>query len=177
MTVSRKSKCIWLTGLPCSGKTTIANALQKKINNNGLISIVLDGDELRSTVNSDLKFDTDSRNEAMRRVAYLSKLICSQDITAIVSVISPLKQHRTFAKELFKKNNNFFEIYLSTDIIECQKRDMKGMYKKAISNEIKDFTGISSSYEIPENPFLIMDTEDLSVSESIEVIFNRIFLD
>ena len=170
-----KPKCIWLTGLPCSGKTTIANNLQTKLSAKGIPSLILDGDILRSSINSDLGFDIDSRNEAMRRVAYLSKLICSQEITAIVSVISPLKQHRTFAKDLFKKNNNFFEIYLSTDIIECQKRDIKGMYKKAISNEIKDFTGISSSYEIPENPFLIMDTEKLSVHESIDTIFNKIF--
>ena len=172
-----KSKCIWLTGLPCAGKTTIANNLQNKLSTNDISSLILDGDILRSSINSDLGFDIDSRNEAMRRVAYLSKLICSQDITAIVSVISPLKQHRAFAKELFKDDNNFFEIYLSTDIIECQKRDTKGMYKKAMNSEIKDFTGINSNYEVPENPFLIMDTEDLSVSESIEVIFNRIFLD
>jgi adenylyl-sulfate kinase len=172
-----KPKCIWLTGLPCSGKTTIANNLQTKLSSRGIPSLNLDGDILRSSINSDLGFDVDSRNEAMRRVAYLSKLICSQEITAIVSVISPLKQHRTFAKELFKNNNNFFEIYLSTDIYECEKRDVKGMYKKARYNIIKDFTGISSEYEVPEDPFLIMDTKSLSIHESIEIIYKKIFLD
>ena len=168
-------KCVWLTGLPCSGKTTIANNLQTKLSTKGITSLILDGDTLRSSINSDLGFDNDSRNEAMRRVAYLSKLICSQNITAIVSVISPLIQHRVFAKDLFKDNDNFFEIYLSTDIVECEKRDIKGMYKKARSNDIKDFTGISSSYEVPEDPFLIMDTKNLSIHESIEIIYNKIF--
>ena len=172
-----KPKCIWLTGLPCAGKTTIANNLQAKLSTRGFPSLILDGDMLRASINSDLGFDTGSRNEAMRRVAYLSKLICSQNITTIVSVISPLKQHRIFAKELFRDGNNFFEIYLSTDIIECQKRDNKGMYKKALNNEIKDFTGISSDYEVPENPFMIMDTKDLSIKKCIEDIYNKIFLD
>lgn len=176
MTDSIKSKCIWLTGLPCSGKTTIANALQKKINNNGLISIVLDGDELRSTVNSDLKFDTDSRNEAMRRVAHLAQLLCNQRIIAIVSVISPLFKHREYAKKLLTKNNSFYEIYLSTDLECCEKRDVKGMYKKARNNVIKDFTGIGSKFEKPREPFLSLDTKEIDLNESVNIIMEKIFI-
>ena len=172
-----KSNCIWFTGLPCSGKTTIANNLQTKLITKGIPSLVLDGDILRSSINSDLGFDIKSRNEAMRRVAYLSQLLCTQGITTIVSVISPLAQHRFFAKELFKDDGRFFEVYISTDIIECQKRDTKGMYKKARNNEIKEFTGISSSYEVPENPFLIIDTKNLSITECVDLIYNNIFLD
>jgi adenylyl-sulfate kinase len=169
------SKCIWFTGLPCSGKTTIANHLQTKLIAESIPSLVLDGDILRSSINSDLGFDIKSRNEAMRRVAYLSQLLCSQGITTIVSVISPLAQHRVFAKKLFKNEGRFFEVYLSTDITECQKRDTKGMYKKARDNEIKEFTGISSSYEVPENPFLMIDTKDLSISECVDLIYTKIF--
>tara|TARA_B100001248_G_scaffold257595_1_gene240414 strand:- start:1860 stop:2390 length:531 start_codon:yes stop_codon:yes gene_type:complete len=175
--VGNKSKCIWLTGLPCSGKTTIANELNTKLKDKNIVSVILDGDELRSTINSDLSFDVDSRNEAMRRVAHLACLLCSQNITVIVSVISPLKKHRQFAKSLFTSVSEFYEIYLSTELKYCEKRDVKGMYKKARENIIKDFTGIGSKFESPEKPFLSLDTERLRISDCVELIMDKIFID
>ena len=175
--MNKKSKCIWLTGLPCSGKTTIANELNIKLKDKNIISVTLDGDELRSTINSDLSFDIDSRNEAMRRVAHLAHLLCSQNITVIVSVISPLEKHRQFAKSLFNSASVFYEIYLSTELKHCEKRDVKGMYKKARENIIKDFTGIGSKFERPENPFLSLDTERVCLDDCVQMIIDKIFID
>ena len=109
----KNSKCVWLTGLPCSGKTTLTGGLRDKLSKNGVESLVLDGDILRKTLNSDLGFDLKSRNIAMERVAQLAHLICSQNINVLVSVISPLKQHRNYAKKVFESQNNFYEIYIS----------------------------------------------------------------
>ena len=174
--MKQKAKCIWLTGLPCSGKTTIAKNLQLKLTKHEIVSSVLDGNELRSSINSDLGFDIDSRNEAMRRVACLANMLYKQNITTIISVISPLKAHRSFAKNLFPTNESFFEIYLSTDLAVCEKRDVKGEYKKARENKIKNFTGIGSIYESPDDPFISLDTNQLSLDECIAIIYEKIFI-
>jgi len=168
------AKCIWFTGLPCSGKTTIASGLQERLYNNKIKTIVLDGDSLRSSVNSDLGFDEKSRNESIRRVASIAHLLYSQNITVIVSTISPLRKHRDFARQLFCKDI-FFEIYLSTSLDVCEKRDIKGMYRKARNKEIHNFTGIGSKYEIPKNSFLELDTAKFSIDQSIDIIHKKIF--
>lgn len=174
--MDKNSKCVWLTGLPCSGKTTLSVGLKDKLFRDGLVSLVLDGDILRKSLNSDLGFDLESRNIAMERVAQLAHLICSQNINVLVSVISPLKQHRNYAKKVFENQNNFYEIYISTKLEECEKRDTKGMYKKARNGEIKDFTGIDSMYEEPNSPFMSVDTSKYTISESIELIYKKVFL-
>ena len=175
--MKQKSKCIWLTGLPCSGKTTIAKNLQLKLTKHEIVSSVLDGNELRSSINSDLGFDIDSRNEAMRRVACLANMLYKQNITTIISVISPLKAHRSFAKNLFPTNESFFEIYLSTDLAVCEKRDVKGEYKKARENKIKNFTGIDSAYEKPISPEYIFNTDMVKVDKIIEELLIKEFKD
>ena len=173
--MAKNSKCVWFTGLPCSGKTTLTDGLRAKLLEKGLSSIVLDGDVLRRTLNSDLGFDIKSRNIAMKRVAQLAHLICSQNINVLVSVISPLKKHREYAKKVFERGNNFYEIYLSTNLEECERRDTKGMYKRARDREIKDFTGIDSKYEKPDSPFLSLDTMKYSITESVDLIYENIF--
>lgn len=172
----KNSKCVWLTGLPCSGKTTLTTGLRDKLSKDGVDSLVLDGDILRKTLNSDLGFDLESRNIAMERVAQLAHLICSQNINVLVSVISPLKQHRNYAKKVFESQNNFYEIYISTKLEECEKRDIKGMYRKARNGEIRDFTGIDSMYEEPSSPFMSVDTTEYTIPESIDLIYKKVFL-
>ncbi len=172
----KNSKCVWLTGLPCSGKTTLTTGLRDKLSKDGVDSLVLDGDILRKTLNSDLGFDLESRNIAMERVAQLAHLICSQNINVLVSVISPLKQHRNYAKKVFESQNNFYEIYISTKLEECEKRDIKGMYRKARNGEIRDFTGIDSMYEEPSSPFMSVDTSKYTIPESIDLIYEKVFL-
>tara|TARA_Y100000992_G_scaffold124101_1_gene81314 strand:- start:259 stop:792 length:534 start_codon:yes stop_codon:yes gene_type:complete len=169
------SKCVWFTGLPCSGKTTLTDGLRAKLLEKGLSSIVLDGDVLRRSLNSDLGFDIESRNIAMKRVAQLAYLICSQNINVLVSVISPLEKQREYVKKIFERGNNFYEIYLSTSIEECERRDTKGMYKRARKKEIKDFTGIDSKYEKPNSPFMSLDTMKYSISESVDLIHEKVF--
>ena len=172
----KNSKCVWLTGLPCSGKTTLTTGLRDKLSKDGIDSLVLDGDILRKTLNSDLGFDLKSRNIAMERVAQLAHLICSQNINVLVSVISPLKQHRDYAKKVFESQNNFYEVYISTKLEECEKRDIKGMYRKARNGEIRDFTGIDSMYEEPSSPFMSVDTTEYTITESIDLIYKKVFL-
>ena len=173
--MAKNSKCVWFTGLPCSGKTTLTSGLRIKLLEKGQSSIVLDGDVLRKTLNSDLGYDIKSRNIAMDRVAQIAHLLCSQNINTLVSVISPLKRHREYAKKIFENENNFYEIYLSTTLEECEKRDTKGMYKKARNNEIKNFTGIDSKYEKPLSPFMSLDTKEHSISDSIDLIYEKVF--
>ena len=111
----------------------------------------------------------------MDRVAQIAHLLCSQNINTLVSVISPLKRHREYAKKIFENENNFYEIYLSTNLEECEKRDTKGMYKKARNNQIKNFTGIDSKYEKPNSPFMSLDTKEYSISDSIDLIYEKVF--
>ncbi len=173
--MANNSKCVWFTGLPCSGKTTLTDGLRIKLLEKGLTSIVLDGDVLRKSLNSDLGFDFKSRDIAMTRVAQLAYLICSQNINTLVSVISPLEKHREYVKKIFERGNNFYEIYLSTSLEECERRDTKGMYKRARNREIKDFTGIDSKYEKPNSPFMTLDTMKYSISESVDLIYEKVF--
>ena len=112
----------------------------------------------------------------MERVAQLAHLICSQNINVLVSVISPLKQHRDYAKKVFESQNNFYEVYISTKLEECEKRDIKGMYRKARNGEIRDFTGIDSMYEEPSSPFMSVDTTEYTIPESIDLIYKKVFL-
>tara|TARA_B100001939_G_C16744276_1_gene531100 strand:- start:29 stop:559 length:531 start_codon:yes stop_codon:yes gene_type:complete len=172
----KNSKCVWLTGLPCSGKTTLTEGLRDKLSKHGINSLVLDGDILRRTLNSDLGFDLESRNIAMKRVAQLAHMICSQNMNVLVSVISPLEQQRDYAKKVFDNQKNFYEIYISTKLEECEKRDTKGMYKKARNREIKNFTGIDSVYEEPSSPFMSVDTTEYTISESVDLIYKNVFL-
>lgn len=155
---------LWMTGLPCSGKTTIARKLQEIIPN----LAILDGDELREWL-SPKDFSKDGRDEHNRKVAFLAKLLLKHNVPVSVSLISPYKENRETAREIIGKNN-FIEIYVKCSLDICEDRDVKGMYKKARNNEIKGFTGIDDPYDVPKNPELIIETENKSLDESVEQI-------
>ena len=142
-----------MTGLPCSGKTTIARKLQELIPN----LVVLDGDELREWL-SPKDFSRKGRNEHNRKVAHLARLFLKHNVPVVVSLISPFNENREFACKIIG-NNKFIETYIKCSLSICEKRDDKGMYKKARRNEIKNFTGVSDDYEIPSNPDLTVNTE------------------
>jgi len=157
---------IWMTGLPCSGKTTIARKLQEFIPN----LAILDGDELREWL-SPKDFSKEGRNEHNRKVAHLAKLLLKHNVPVSVSLISPYKENRKSAREIIG-DENFIETYVKCSLDTCEDRDVKGMYKKARNNEIKSFTGIDDPYDVPENPELIIETENKSLDDSVRQILD-----
>lgn len=171
---NQKAICIWLTGLSGSGKTTLAKELEKKLYKINKHSYVLDGDDLRKGINKDLGFKESDRIENVRRVSEIAKIMVDAGLITIVSLISPFKRERNFAKSLFKEKT-FFEVFVSTPLSVCEKRDVKGLYKKA--KTIKGFNkiGISDNYEKPTNPFLEIDTTNKSIDYCVGLIFNKIF--
>ena len=148
---------LWMTGLPCSGKTTIARKLQEIYPKSAL----LDGDELREWL-SPKDFSRDGRNEHNRKVAHLAKLLLKHDIPVVVSLISPFNENREYARKIIG-DNKFIETYIKCSLSVCETRDVKGMYKKARLDEIKNFTGVNDDYDIPDNPDLIVNTETNSL--------------
>ena len=165
--------CLWMTGLSGAGKSTLANALEEKLNGLGKHTYILDGDNLRHSLNQDLGFTIEARNENVRRAAEVARLMVEAGLIVIVGLISPLKHERDHARSLFRPNQ-FKEIFLSTSLQECEKRDVKGLYQKARSGDLKDFTGIDSPYEVPEAPEIELNTENLSVDQAVEVIVKAI---
>lgn len=166
-----RSGVIWLTGLSGSGKSTIAFELEKSLTSRNINVFVLDGDNLRKGINKDLGFDVEDRKENNRRIAEVSKLFVDAGILVICSVISPFREERQMARNLFS-STEFMEVYIECPLEECIKRDPKGLYKKAILGQIIEFTGISSSYEAPETPELIVRTDHLTIEESKNTILN-----
>ena len=171
--LNQRGIVLWFTGLSGSGKSTIAIELEKKLNKLNKLSYRLDGDNIRTGLNSDLGFSKENRDENIRRIAEVCVLFKDAGIITLVSFISPFKKMREFARNKVGKKD-FYEIYVKADLETCKKRDTKGLYKKAENNEIEDFTGISSKYEEPENPDLIIDTTKLNVKEAVEKIIESI---
>ncbi|MBT3690770.1 adenylyl-sulfate kinase [Candidatus Woesearchaeota archaeon] len=169
-----KNKVIWFTGLSGSGKSTIAIELEKKLHEKGILSYVLDGDNVRHGLNKDLGFSTKDREENIRRLAELTKLFYDAGIFTIASFISPLKKERDLARSY--AGEDFIEVYVDCPLEECEKRDTKGLYKKARSGELKEFTGISHSYEVPENPEITINTKDKNVEGCVEEIMKYLKL-
>jgi adenylyl-sulfate kinase len=162
---------LWFTGLPSSGKSTIAHELELILNKKGIHTYVLDGDNIRYGLNSDLGFTTKDRRENIRRVSEVAKLFIDAGIVIMVAIISPFRKDREKARSLFKKRE-FIEIYTKCPISVCKKRDPKGLYQKAIADKIKDFTGISHPYEEPLSPEVLLETDKLSIKASIRKILN-----
>jgi len=165
-----KGCVVWMTGLSAAGKSTIAINLEKKLFDKGYQVCLLDGDNIRHGLNKDLGFSPQDREENIRRIGELAKLLANYGLIVITAFISPYKIHRNQAR-LLLENGRFFEIYIKCSLKECARRDPKGLYKKAFAGEIQDFTGVSAPYEEPENPELIVDTEKLSIEESTEKIY------
>ena len=168
---SQKPCVVWFTGLSGSGKSTIANILEQKLHTAGKRTYLLDGDNVRHGLNKDLGFTDTDRVENIRRVAEVSKLMVDAGLITLVSFISPFKSERQMAKDLLSADE-FFEIFVNTPLEECEKRDPKGLYKKARAGELKNFTGIDSLYEEPENPDLILDTTSSNAEELTDQIIN-----
>ena len=164
---------LWLVGLSGSGKSTIANGLQTKLFENGFNAIVLDGDNTRLGINKDLGFSNEDRNENIRRVAEISKLFVETGHIVINAFISPFERNRIQARNIIS-DTDFLEVYIDSSILACEKRDIKGLYKKARAGEISDFTGISSPFEAPKNPDILVNTDDQTPDESIDFLFEQL---
>ena len=170
--LGQKGIVVWLTGLSASGKSTIAVEAENVLNSMGKVVYRLDGDNIRFGLNSDLGFTEEDRLENIRRISEVCALFQDAGIIVMASFISPLAKLRQMARE--KSKGNFIEVYVKADVETCAKRDPKGLYKKALSGEIKNFTGISAPYEEPENPDIILDTQSTTLNECVEQMVNKI---
>ena len=171
--LNQHSVMIWFTGLSGSGKSTIAIALERELQKRGLLCRILDGDNIRSGINNNLGFSEEDRVENIRRIAEIGKLFVDTGIITIAAFISPNNDIREMAANIIGKEN-FLEIFVSTPIEECERRDVKGLYAKARRGEIKNFTGISAPFEAPANPALSIDTSKLNVEESVNRLLELI---
>ena len=164
---------LWFIGLSGSGKSTLANGLQAKLFENGFNTIILDGDNTRLGINKDLGFSEKDRNENIRRVAEISKLFVESGHIVINAFISPFELNRTQARDIISEKD-FVEVYIESTISTCEKRDVKGLYKKARAGKINEFTGISSPFEPPQNPDIQVKTEEQTPEESIDYLFEQL---
>ncbi len=164
-----KGAVIWFTGLPCSGKTTIARELMKILEEYRDVEL-LDGDTVRDYIkNTD--FSKEGRKKHLRYIALMAKLLEERGVIVLCSFVSPYKENREFARSICK---NFIEVYVKAPLKVCIQRDVKGMYKKALNGEIKNFTGIDDPYEEPENPEVIVETDKESIEECVKKVMNKI---
>ena len=168
---NHRSIVLWFTGLSGSGKSTLAHALEEKLFQMGCKTFVLDGDNVRHGLNSNLDFSEADRTENIRRISEVSKLMLESGLIVMTAFISPINIDRIEARKLIS-NDDFIEIYCKASLETCETRDVKGLYKRARAGEIKNYTGIDSPYEVPKNPELIIDTDNQSLEESVFTIFN-----
>lgn len=169
----QKAATIWLTGLSGSGKSTLANELEKRLFLQGKHTMRLDGDNVRLGLNKNLDFSESGRIENIRRIAEVCKLMNEAGLIVITSFISPFERDRMMAEEIVG-NEKFIEVYVSTPLEECEKRDIKGLYKKARDGQIPNFTGISSPYEVPENPDIQVDTSNITIEEAADLVMEQL---
>jgi len=171
---NHRSIVLWFTGLSGSGKSTLAHALEEKLFQKGCKTFVLDGDNVRHGLNSNLDFSEAGRTENIRRISEVSKLMLESGLIVMTAFISPINKDRSEARKLIS-SNDFIEIYCKASLETCETRDVKGLYKRARAGEIKNYTGIDSPYEAPENPELTINTDKQSLEESVSTILS--FLD
>lgn len=178
--LKQRSVMVWFTGLSGSGKSTLAIALERELHARGYLCRILDGDNIRSGINNNLGFSAADRIENVRRIAEVGKLFIDSGIITIAAFISPNDYIRNMAGEIIGADD-FLEVYVSTPLEECEKRDVKGLYAKARRGEIRDFTGISAPFEAPVHPALSLDTSVLSLEESVnrllELILPKVSID
>ena len=167
--LKQRGMMLWFTGLSGSGKSTVAIALERELHSRGLLCRILDGDNIRSGINNNLGFSAEDRVENIRRIAEVGRLFVDTGIITIAAFISPNNQLREMAAEIIGKDD-FVEVFVSTPLEECEKRDVKGLYAKARRGEIKNFTGISAPFEAPEHPDITLDTSKLPVEESVKIL-------
>lgn len=171
--LGQKGTAIWFTGLSGSGKTTIAVALEKELYNKGLLTQILDGDNIRTGINSNLGFSDADRMENIRRIAEVTKLFVQGGIITICCFVSPTEEIRSAARKIIG-TDDFMEVFVNTPLEICEKRDVKGLYAKARKGEIKDFTGINAPFEKPAKPEIELRTHELTVAESVKRIIEKL---
>ena len=171
--LEQNSFLMWFTGLSGSGKSTIANALEHKLHKIGYKTYALDGDNIRKGINKGLTFSPEDRTENIRRIAEVANLLVDSGIIVLAAFVSPYKKDRENIRRIVG-NDNFVEIFVNTSLEECERRDVKGLYKKARAGEIKDFTGVNAPYEAPEVPDVEIVTDGLSIEECVEKIYEKI---
>lgn len=164
---------IWYTGLSGSGKSTIANAVEKSLFDKGFLTYSLDGDNVRHGISNNLDFSAKDRSENIRRIGEVAKLMIDAGLIVSASFVSPFEKDRELVKNIIGKAH-FIEIYVSTPLSECERRDVKGLYKKARNGEITDFTGISSPFEEPKSPDLSIDTTSISIADASKIVLSII---
>jgi adenylylsulfate kinase len=167
----RQGFVVWLTGLPASGKTTIARQLEPELRRRGWPVEVLDGDEIRQTLSKGLGFSREDRETHLKRVTYVAKLLSRNGVAVIAAFISPYRNIREYAR---KETTNFVEVYVKCSVEACAQRDPKGLYKRASAGQIKDLTGPQDPYEEPLNPDFTVDTEELTVAQSVDAIKSKL---
>lgn len=173
----QRGMMIWFTGLSGSGKSTIALGVERELHARGLLCRILDGDNIRTGINAGLGFSAEDRRENIRRIAEVGKLFVDTGIITLAAFVSPTNEYRQMAREIIGADD-FFEVYVSTPLEECERRDVKGLYARARRGEVKDFTGISAPFEAPEHPALDIDTSrqplETSVQQVVDLILNTL---
>ncbi len=168
-----KAVILWFTGLSGAGKSTLAHAVEKRLHEQKCHTFVLDGDNIRHGLSSDLGFDEADRKENMRRIAQVAKLMLEAGHITLTAFISPFKLERSLARQIVAPGD-FIEIYCKCDLTVCEQRDVKGLYEKARRGQLANFTGISSPYEVPDNPELIIDTDQGSIDECVQRVLDHL---
>ena len=170
--LGQKGAVVWLYGMSGSGKSTIANAAEKVLHQQGRMTTILDGDNLRTGLNQHLGFSDDDRRENIRRVAHVAKIFAQQGIVTLVSVITPRQELRDLARDII--GFDYYEVFVKASYDLCEKRDVKGLYAKAATGEIENFTGKDSQFEEPTRPDLIIDTEGQEVADSVTTLLEAV---
>ncbi len=171
--LKQRSKVIWFTGMSGSGKTTLSCLLERRLFELNYFCQILDGDNVRSGINKNLRFTEEDRLENIRRIAEVSKLFMDCGIILICAFISPTNKMRALAREIIGEKN-FLEVFIDTPLCVCEQRDPKGLYKKARTGEIMNFTGISSPFEAPANPFLVVDNTNPDIDNTVREMLLKI---
>ena len=170
--LGQRGAVVWLYGMSGSGKSTIANAAEKVLHQQGRMTTILDGDNLRTGLNQHLGFSDDDRRENIRRVAHVAKIFAQQGIVTLVSVITPRQELRDLARDII--GSDYYEVFVKASYDLCEKRDVKGLYAKAATGEIENFTGKDSQFEEPSKPDLIIETEGQEVADSVTILLDAV---
>lgn len=165
----QRGMMMWFTGLSGSGKSTVAMGVERELHRMGILCRILDGDNIRAGINSNLGFSEEDRKENIRRIAEVGKLFVQTGVVTLACFVSPTIEIRQMARNIIGADD-FFEVFVSTPIEECERRDVKGLYARARRGEVKDFTGISAPFEAPEHPDLSLDTSVLTLEESVKAV-------
>lgn len=171
--LNQKSKVIWFTGLSGSGKTTLASALERNLFDRGYLTQVLDGDNIRTGINNNLGFSPEDRMENIRRIAEIAKLLINSGVICLCAFVSPTRDVRNIVRTIVGEED-FLEVYVSTPIEVCEIRDIKGLYQKARAGEIKEFTGVSAPFDVPQKAVLSIDTSAKTVDECVKILLDRL---